>query len=174
MNFTIRQLTVDDAAELKPFRLQSLRDQPDAYHSTVDEWDVPLDRYEALIRDNPVFASVAADGTLKGLAILGITGRTKTQLRHKCEIWSVYTDPSARGQGIARGLMEACIAEARKQGYEAIILTAAAHLTHVVTLYQSLGFVIYGTERGEVKMADGRYVDNHQMELWLSQPSSPA
>jgi ribosomal protein S18 acetylase RimI-like enzyme len=167
MNFTIRQLTVDDAAALKPFRLQSLRDQPDAYHSTAEEWDVPLDRYEALIRDNPVFATVGGDGTLKGLAILGVTGRTKQQISHKCEIWSVYTDPSTRGQGVARILMEACITEARKRGYEAIILTAATHLTHVVKLYESLGFVIYGTERGEVKMADGRYVDNHHMELWL-------
>jgi ribosomal protein S18 acetylase RimI-like enzyme len=174
MGFAIRQLTVEDAATLKPFRLQSLRDQPDAYHSTAEEWELPLVHYEALIRDNPVFASVAADGTLKGLAILGITGRTKQQIRHKCEIWSVYTDPSARGQGVARRLMKACIAEARRRGYEAIILTAAAHLTHVVKLYESLGFEIYGTERGEVKMADGRYVDNHHMELRLDQPSSPA
>jgi ribosomal protein S18 acetylase RimI-like enzyme len=166
--FAIRQLTADDAAALKPFRLQSLRDQPDAYHSTAEEWDVPLERFKELIRDNPVFAAVGADGAIKGLAILGITGRTKQQIRHKCEIWSVYTDPSARGQGVARHLMETCIAEARRRGFEAIILTAATHLTHVVKLYESLGFVIYGTERGEVKLADGRYVDNHHMELRLA------
>jgi ribosomal protein S18 acetylase RimI-like enzyme len=166
--FVIRQLTADDAAVLKPFRLQSLRDQPDAYHSTAEEWDIPLERFEALIRDNPVFAAVDAEGALKGLAILGVTGRTKRQIRHKCEIWSVYTDPSARGQGVGRHLMETCIAEARRRGFEAIILTAATHLTHVVKLYESLGFVIYGTERGEVKMADGRYVDNHHMELRLA------
>jgi ribosomal protein S18 acetylase RimI-like enzyme len=166
--FVIRQLTADDAAVLKPFRLQSLRDQPDAYHSTAEEWDIPLERFEALIRDNPVFAAVDAEGALKGLAILGVTGRTKRQIRHKCEIWSVYTDPSARGQGVGRHLMETCIAEARRRGFEAIILTAATHLTHVVKLYESLGFVIYGTERCEVKMADGRYVDNHHMELRLA------
>jgi ribosomal protein S18 acetylase RimI-like enzyme len=174
MAFTIRLLTETDAAILKPFRLQSLRDQPDAYHSTAEEWDIPLERFEALIRDNPVFAAFRADGNMCGLAILGVTGRTKKQIRHKCEIWSVYTDPSMRGQGIARHLMQACIAEARRRGYEAIILTAATHLAHVVTLYESLGFVIYGTERGEVKMADGRYVDNHHMELRLDQPSRPS
>jgi ribosomal protein S18 acetylase RimI-like enzyme len=174
MHCTIRQLRLEDAAILKPFRLQSLRDQPDAYHSTADEWDIPLDHYEALIRDNPVFAAFSDDGSLKGLAILGITGRTKRQIRHKCEIWSVYTDPSVRGKGLGRRLMQACIAEARHRGYEAIILTVATHLTHVVMLYESLGFVIYGTERGEVKIVDGRFVDNHHMELRLDQPPSPS
>jgi ribosomal protein S18 acetylase RimI-like enzyme len=167
MSFTIRQLTAEDAAILKPFRLQSLRDQPDAYHSTAAEWDIPLEHYEALIRNNPVFVAESADKAIKGVAILGITARTKEQIRHKCEIWSVYTDPSVRGQGVARKLMETCIAEARRRGFEAILLTAATHLSHVVALYQNLGFVIYGTERGEVKMADGRYVDNHHMELKL-------
>jgi ribosomal protein S18 acetylase RimI-like enzyme len=167
MALTIRQLKAEDAAALKPVRLQSLRDQPDAYHSTAAEWDIPLEHYQSLIRDNPVFAATDATGAIFGIAILGITGRTKAQLRHKCEIWSVYTDPSMRGRGIARALMEACIAEARQRGYEAIILTAATHLTHVVKLYQNLGFVIFGTERGEVKMADGRSIDNHSMELVL-------
>lgn len=174
MHFTIRRLTEADAAALKPFRLQSLRDQPDAYHSTAEEWDIPLEHYQALIRDNPVFVAEGADKSFKGLAVLGVTARTKRQIRHKCEIWSVYTDPSARGKGAARTLMETCITEARRRGFEAIILTAATHLTHVVTLYESLGFMIYGTERGEVKMADGRYIDNHHMELWLDQPSSPS
>jgi ribosomal protein S18 acetylase RimI-like enzyme len=174
MDFTIRQLTVDDAAALKPFRLQSLRDQPDAYHSTADEWELPLERYETLIRDNPVFAAIDVAGAIVGVAILGITGRTKLQIRHKCEIWSVYVAPSQRGSGIARALLLTCIAEAQLRGYEAIVLTASTHLTHVVKLYQTLGFVIYGTERGEVKMADGRYLDNHHMEMRLDQPSSPS
>jgi ribosomal protein S18 acetylase RimI-like enzyme len=174
MTFLIRMLTPKDASILKPFRLKSLRDQPDAYHSTAQEWEVPLDRYEALIRDNPVFVAVEPEGTILGVAILGITARTKLQIRHKCEIWSVYTDPAVRGHGIGRRLVETCIAEARRRGYEAILLTASTHLTHVVRLYETLGFRIYGTERGEVKMADGRYIDNHHMELWLDQPSRPS
>jgi ribosomal protein S18 acetylase RimI-like enzyme len=173
MGFAIRQLTVDDAAALKPFRLQSLRDQPDAYHSTADEWELSLEHYEALIRNNPVFAAMDDTGSIVGVAILGLTGRTKLQIRHKCEIWSVYVDPLKRGKGIAHALMEACITEARLRGFEAIVLTASTHLPHVVKLYESLGFVIYGTERGEVKMADGRYIDNHHMELWLDQPINP-
>jgi hypothetical protein len=43
-----------------------------------------------------------------------------------------------------------------------------------VKLYESLGFTIYGTERGMVKLTDGRYIDDHLMELWLDQPSRPS
>ncbi len=167
MGCSIRQLTIDDAAIFKPFRLQSLREQPDAYHSTAGEWELPLERYEALIRENPVFAATDPAGAITGVAILGITSRTKSQIRHKCEIWSVYVEPSMRGKGVARSLMEACINEARQRGFEAVVLTASTHLTRAVKLYESLGFVTYGTERGAVKMAEGRYVDNHHMELWL-------
>ena len=170
----IRRLRVEDAAILKPFRLQSLRDQPDAYHSTAEEWDIPLDQFARMIEENPTFCAFTANGRMVGLAILGITARPRIQVRHKCEIWSVYVDPAVRGQGIARRLMEACIAEARRLGFEAVVLTASTHLNHVVKLYESLGFTIYGTERGMVKLTDGRYIDDHLMELWLDQPSRPS
>jgi ribosomal protein S18 acetylase RimI-like enzyme len=167
MTFTIRALTPDDAAALKPFRLHGLGSAPDAFHSTPEEWDRSLAEYEKLIGDNRYFAALDAEDRIVGTAILALTARPQKQLRHKCEIWAVFVDARARGQGLARRLMETCIAEARALGYEAIVLTASTHLTHVVALYESLGFVIYGTERGMVKLADGRYVDDHLMELRL-------
>jgi ribosomal protein S18 acetylase RimI-like enzyme len=171
LDLAIRRLASADAAALKAIRLQSLRDQPDAYHSTADEWEVPLDRFEETIRENPTFAGVDSDGRLRGIAILGVTARPRRQTRHKCEIWSVYVEPAARGRGLARRLVEACIAEARRLGFEAVLLTASAHLTHVVALYEQMGFQIYGTERGMVKLADGRYIDDHLMELRIEEPT---
>lgn len=170
--FTIRALAPEDAAALKPFRLQSLRDQPDAYHSTAEEWDLPLERYRAMIGENPTFCAFDALGRIVGMAVLGVTARPRRQIRHKCEVWSVYVDPEARGQGLARRLMAACIDEARRRGFDAVLLTASTHLAHVVRLYESLGFTIYGTERGMVKMADGRLIDDHLMELRLDRPAA--
>jgi ribosomal protein S18 acetylase RimI-like enzyme len=168
MPTTIQQLTAADAAHLKPFRLHSLRSQPDAFHSTADEWDKPLGEFEEMITSNPHFAAFNDAGEIVGLAILGVTARPKRQMRHKCEIWSVFVNETARRQGLARKLVEACIAEAKSLGYDAILLTAAAHLTHVVVLYESLGFRIYGTEAGMVRLLDGREINNHLMELQLN------
>jgi ribosomal protein S18 acetylase RimI-like enzyme len=168
MDFTIRQLTATDAADFKAFRLQSLRDAPDAFHSLPEEWDLPLATVVQRIEDNRIFGAFSSMGQFVGIAMLSLTSRSIKQMRHKCEIWAVYVEQAARGHGLARRLMEVCIAEAKSMGFEAVVLTASTHLIHVVKLYQSLGFTIYGTERGMVKLLDGRYIDDHLMELRLT------
>jgi ribosomal protein S18 acetylase RimI-like enzyme len=167
MFFSIRLLTALEAATFKAFRLKSLRDAPDAFHSTPEEWDHPLAEIEQRLENDCCFGAFTADGALVGIAILSLTARPLRQMRHKCEIWAVYVDGNARGKGLARQLVQRCVDEARSRGYEAIVLTASTHLIPVVKLYQSLGFVIYGTERGMVKLDDGRVIDDHLMELRL-------
>lgn len=169
--FSIRLLGPEDAEAFRPIRLRSLREEPDAFHSTAEEWDMPLEEFARRITDNRVFAAFDDRGSIVGTAMLALTARTLKRMRHKTEIWSVYVAPEARGRGLARALMETCIAEARRMGFEAVVLTASTHLTHVVRLYESLGFRIYGTERGMVKLTDGRLIDDHLMELRLDQSS---
>ncbi len=168
--FSIRLLGPEDAEAFRPIRLRSLREEPDAFHSTAEEWDMPLGEFVRRIAENRIFAAFDATGAMVGTAMLALTARTLKRMRHKTEVWSVYVAPEARGHGLARALMQACIAEARRMGFEAIVLTASTHLTHVVRLYESLGFRIYGTEQGMVKMADGRLIDDHLMELRLLNP----
>ncbi len=64
--------------------------------------------------------------------------------------------------------MEACIGEARALGYAAIVLTVTAHNAEAVQFYQSLGFTIFGTERDKLRLADGRSIDDHMMQLDLA------
>lgn len=167
---TIRLLTAGDAAAFRSFRLRGLREAPDAFHSTPEESDGPLEGFAERIADNRIFGAFEA-GRLVGMAMLALDARPLRQMRHKVELWSVFVDPAARGRGLARRLVAACIEEARALGYEAVILTASTHLTHVVRLYESLGFTIYGTERGMVRLTDGRLIDDHLMELRLDQSS---
>ena len=167
--FSIRLVTPADAPLFKALRLHSLRDAPDAFQSTPEEWDLPLTEIEKRIRENHIFGAFTADQRMVGIAMLALIARRGAQARHKVELWSLYVDPSARGQGLARRLMQTCIAKARSMGFEAIVLTASTHLTHVVRLYDSLGFAIYGTEQGMTKLMDGRRFDKHFMELRLDQ-----
>jgi ribosomal protein S18 acetylase RimI-like enzyme len=163
----IRRLTEEDAAILKPFRLMSLEDGEDAFHSTAEEWDKPLEGYQGFIASECVFGAFAADGGMIGLAVLALTARNRTKTRHKTEIWSVYVLPKARRSGIARRLLNTCVDEARARGFEAIVITVTARNTHVVAFYESLGFRIFGTEPRMVKLADGSYRDDHLMQLDL-------
>lgn len=163
----IRQLRSDDAAILKPFRLLALADGADAFHSSPDEWDRPVADFAAFIGTEKVFGAFDAAGNLIGLAVLALSSRARRKTRHKAEVWSVYVAREARRRGLAGRLMDACIAEARGLGLEALVLTVTTRNTHVVAFYEKLGFRIFGTEPCMVKLPDGTCLDDHYMQLDL-------
>lgn len=58
----------------------------------------------------------------------------------RCEMKRLYIRPAFRGQGIARRLVEMLLADARKDGYEAMVLDTFPFLRHAIRLYRDLGF----------------------------------
>ncbi|MGL4241862.1 MAG: GNAT family N-acetyltransferase, partial [Beijerinckiaceae bacterium] len=162
----VRRLTEADAAAFRDIRLRSLRDHPEHYASTPEEWGEDLATYRERIAALPVIGAFA-DDRLVGTAILGVSARDKTKTRHKCEVWSVYTAPEARRRGIARDVMLHVIAEARQLGFEALVLCVTSHNTAGRKLYRSLGFQRFGTEPRHLKLPDGSYIDEDHMQLDL-------
>ncbi len=57
------------------------------------------------------------------------------------EMKRVYLDPSGRGKGAGRAIVEAILAAARAKGYSAICLDTLPHLVEAQALYRKLGFV---------------------------------
>ncbi len=57
-----------------------------------------------------------------------------------CAMKRLYIRPAFRGQGIARRLVERLLADARKVGYEAMLLDTFPFLDHAIRLYKELGF----------------------------------
>jgi ribosomal protein S18 acetylase RimI-like enzyme len=164
---SIRRLQADDAAVLKAFRLAALADAEDAFHDSVENADLPLDSFVRFIASECVFMAMDADGIPCGMAVLAVTARNKAKTRHKAEIWSVYVAGRARRLGIGRRLVEACIAEARSQGFAAVMLTVTLRNTGAAAMYDDLGFVGYGIERNAMKLADGTLLDEKLMQLDL-------
>ena len=159
-----RFLVEADAPAFRDIRLRSLREHPDMYGSTPEEWGEELEIYRDRIVACPTMGAFDGDA-LVGMAILGVVGRDRAKTRHKVEVWSVYTAPEARGRGVARRMMGLLLDEARRRGYEAAMLTVASHNAAARGLYESLGFRRYGTEPKHVKLADGRYVDDDLMQI---------
>lgn len=162
----IRELELSDAAAFLGLRERSLRENPEAYHSDVSEWEGRLDRVEQLIRENVVFGAFA-DGLLCGMAILGTSGRTLQRRRHKAEVWAVYVAPEHRGRSISRRLMERVIQAANERGYRALVLTVETGNVGAIALYESLGFRSYGVEREATLLKDGVFCDDMLMQLDL-------
>jgi ribosomal protein S18 acetylase RimI-like enzyme len=75
-----------------------------------------------------------ADGAVAGCIAL----RKLDECR--CEMKRLYIRPAFRGKGIARRLVEMLLADARQDGYEAMVLDTFPFLRQAVNLYRDLGF----------------------------------
>ncbi|MEU6882754.1 GNAT family N-acetyltransferase [Streptomyces sp. NPDC046712] len=78
---------------------------------------------------------------------------------HVRQIQGLAVAESARGQGVARGLLRAAMAETRRQGGTRITLRVLGHNKPARALYESEGFVVEGVLPGEFFL-DGAYVDD--------------
>ncbi len=68
-------------------------------------------------------------------------GALKRHDASTAEMKRVYLDPSGRGKGTGRALVEAILAAARTKGYTLICLDTLPHLHEAQALYRKLGFV---------------------------------
>ena len=57
-----------------------------------------------------------------------------------CEIKRLYTDPDARGLGLARAICKAAINQAYEDGYVEMKLDTMKCLPEAIALYRDLGF----------------------------------
>ncbi len=59
----------------------------------------------------------------------------------------LYLEPTARGLGLGRRLVDECIAFARDAGYKKITLWTQSSLAAARHIYQATGFALKGTKR---------------------------
>jgi len=57
-----------------------------------------------------------------------------------CELAKLAVSPEARGEGIGRRLVEACLAYAHEKGIRRVVLFSNSQLTSAIRLYEGLGF----------------------------------
>ena len=166
----IRLLTPEDADAYLRVRLQQVELEPNAFAESPGEvrgrtTAATADRLAAP-RDVSFIVGACADGEI--VATAGCFRRLESKTRHKGRVWGVFVAPACRGQGLGRAVMNKLIAEARTvEGLEQLDLTVAETQTAAKTLYESLGFVVYGRERRSMKIG-GEYVDEDLLMLRLT------
>lgn len=86
---------------------------------------------------------------------------------HVRVIGGLAVDPDRQGRGIARALVDAAVAEARRRGARKVTLRVLGHNAVARRVYERCGFVVEGVLRGEFRI-DGADVDDVLMARSLA------
>lgn len=145
----IRLLGPPDAAAYRPVRLAAVIAHPDAFGASPA--DEPADdagmkaRLEKMAADPRVgLLGAFLDGRLVGTA--GWVRAHFAKEAHKASIWGMYVDPTCRGLGLGRRLLQAACDRLRAMGVERANLQVSLGNTEAIALYRSAGFVQWGHE----------------------------
>lgn len=127
-----------------------------------EEIQVTLEMEERILQsiiDNPrgLMLTAWVDGKHAGNCSVNPAGG-KLRLLHRCSVGiALYQEYC--GLGLGRKMMQAVLEEAKKCGYEQAELGVIAGNERAIALYESLGFVAYGTLKHAMKYKDGSYAD---------------
>lgn len=114
------------------------------------------------------------DGRVLGTATLELTGRVEAGHEreplppNEAHVRMVGVHPEARGLGVGRVLMEACITEARKAGKSLLTLNTTQRMRVAQSMYKGMGF-----RRGPDRVFDDGFVLLSYF-LRLDDPAVPA
>lgn len=167
MPVSFRRLAQEDAPVYRALRLEGLADSPRAFLTTVaEESGLTLDTYRTRLSTGDI-ATIGAFSAGQLVGIGTIIRETRTRNRHKGDVVGMYVTPSARGAGVADGIMQRLIAHGRGLGLRSIRLDVEAENTAARRLYERHGFQEYGREPRAHLHDDGAWLEVTLMVLLL-------
>lgn len=163
----IRAVTEDDLEDYLALRRESLKESPLAFGaSPADDFAGSASAVRGALRRAPDWMLFGAfDPQLVGA--VGLLRGDRAKSMHKASLWGLFVTPSHRRRGFGAALLEAAILHARTlPGLSMVQLTVTEASPEARKLYETAGFVLWGTEPDAFRH-EGTSVADHHMALRL-------
>ena len=164
MTVFLKKLTAADAEAYQRLRLEGLLNHPCEFGAAFEEEaNLPLEAVGKKLEQGLIYGAF-----LKGrlLAVAGYRRFDGQKKRHKGQLYGVYVGREGRRQGLGESVVRHVIEKA-KMDVEQLIATVANLNLPAKSLYEKLGFVVYGHEPRAHKVGD-RYFDQDHMVMMLA------
>lgn len=160
----IRQLEQSDVFVFRALRLASLRDAPDNFGSTYEDWRTRSDAtLQAFLKDEPIFAAFVDD---QPAGLIGLIPEEKSKQAHRWGLAMVYVSPAFRGKGTADALMSEAVECATDAGILQLELSVNATNFRAIRFYARHGFQTSGHIPRGFRI-DGGFADQVMMVRFL-------
>ena len=144
MTVVLHRLGPNDWKRFRAVRLASLRDAPEAFASTYEEWErADEPRWRARLTEVP-FTAIAAIGDRD----VGTVSATQPNEAGYVLLISMWVAPDARGTGVGDALVDAVVAWASEAG-NSVELDVREANAPAITLYERHGFRDAGAIDGD-------------------------
>ncbi|HET7815675.1 MAG TPA: GNAT family N-acetyltransferase [Candidatus Baltobacteraceae bacterium] len=141
----VRALDGEDWTIWRTLRLEALRESPQAYGSTYEQWcGASEERWLQRLRSVP-FNAVA----YRAERACGIVSGTAPDDRRMVELISLWVAPDVRGTGVGDALIRAVAAFARREGAAGVHLAVRESNAAAAALYRRHGFADAGPAGGD-------------------------
>ena len=143
---SVRPITAQEWPAYRDIRLKALQESPDAFGSTweaevlrTDEnWSTRIAAAVSGNLDRALFA-------IKGEQVCGLVWcKLSASEAGVADIYQMWVDPAARGQGAGHALLTQALAWAKSSGARRVRLGVTAADSPAMRLYQSQGFCSVG------------------------------
>jgi len=152
VTFTIRRATANDAGRLAELAARTFSDTYAAYNDPADMAVHISARYgpskqaeELADAGSTYIVAELADQLIGYAYLVSQQAPGDVALDAPVEVVRFYVASPWHGRGVAQGLMEACVAEARRQGGRTLCLGVWQENARAIAFYQRAGFTIVGT-----------------------------
>ena len=158
MAVAIRLLVPEDAEDAVSLRQEMLRDTPTAFLASPNsDSGSNVETVRERLASGPGNAIIGAfDPDL--VASVGILHAPRhPKGAHHAHVWGMYVQPAHRRRGIGKLILDAAIAHARSlEGVTQLNLGVSESTPGARALYESVGFVAWGTEPRAMRV-EGEY-----------------